>query len=86
MHLVDHFRLNERAQILMASTMASYLYPTNEQRTTFSVNKAYLVSNGIHSPSYIRPAGLFNIDLTHGQIIYYDEEGGFGTACREYIE
>lgn len=86
MHLVDHFRLIERAQVLMAPTMGSYLYSTNERWTTNSVDKAYLVSISMHSPYNIRPASLFDIDLTLAQIVSCDEEGGFGTVCREYIK
>jgi hypothetical protein len=41
---------------------------------------------GMHAPDERWPAGLLDIYLTFAQIIFIDEEGGFGTILRKNIK
>jgi hypothetical protein len=37
----------------------------------------------MHAPDDSWPSSLLDIDLTFAQVVSRDEEGGFGTSCRE---
>jgi hypothetical protein len=47
------------------------------------LDEQYLMPISMHAPDDSWPSSLLDIDLTFAQIVSRDEEGGFGTSCRE---